>query len=111
MTHNFDPIWRVKARDEGRLRETKQDNKTGRKTRLSRSEALRAWSQIEKALASSDLVEDRQLAADVHGFVLRQPTVREVLKQHREAGVQDTDRQPQAQIAARHDRPGPEMAR
>ena len=29
VTRNFDPIWRVKARDEARLRDTKKDEKTG----------------------------------------------------------------------------------
>jgi hypothetical protein len=94
---NFDPIWRVKARDEGRLRETKEDDKTGRPARLSRSEAVQAWGKIADALASSELAGDRHLAAEIRGFVRQQPLVKEALKRQREVAP------PQ--------RPDPEMVR
>jgi hypothetical protein len=111
VTRNFDPLWRVKAGAEGRLRETKKIEKTGRQARLSRNEALQAWSQIEKALASSELAEDRLLAADIHSFVYRQPAVQEILKQRQRAATQEPRKQPQPAMAPQRDRPGPEMVR
>jgi hypothetical protein len=110
VTRNFDPIWRVKARDEARLRDTKKDEKTGRPAALSRSEALRAWGRIADALGSSDLAEDRQLASEIHGFVRRQPVVQRVMEQKRktEPAVRPA---PQREIAPRQERQGPEIER
>jgi hypothetical protein len=99
VMRNSHPLWRVKARDEGRLHETKKDNKTGRQARLSRSEALEAWGRIAEALASSEMADDRHLAAEIRGFVRRQPAVQEVLKQR------------QREALPPRERPGPEMVR
>ena len=109
-TRNYDPLWRVKARDEGRLRETKKDEKAGRPAALSRSEALRAWGRIADALGSSDLAEDRHLASEIHGFVRRQPVVQRVMEQKRktEPAVRPA---PQREIAPRQERQGPEIER
>ena len=101
VTRNFDPTWRVKARDEGRLRETKEDDKTGRQARLSRGEALHAWSRIAEALVSSELVEDRHLAAEIRGFVRRLPVIQEVLRQ----------RQREVALPQQQQKPGPETVR
>jgi hypothetical protein len=72
-----DPLWRVKARDEERLRDTKGakggEAKPGRKLLLTRVEALRAWGRIIDALAASELAEDHRLAGEIRGFVQRQP--------------------------------------
>jgi hypothetical protein len=110
VTRNFDPIWRVKARDEARLRDTKKGEKTGRPAALSRSEALRAWGRIADALGSSDLAEDRHLASEIHGFVRRQPVVQRVMEQKRktEPAVRPA---PQREIAPRPERQGPEIER
>jgi len=91
VMRNFDPIWRVKTGDEGRLRETKKHDKTGQRARLSRSEAAQAWSRIAEALASSDLSEDRHLAAEIRGFIRQQPSVQEVMRQRQ----RDSARQPE----------------
>jgi hypothetical protein len=72
VMHNFDPLWRVKARSEGRLREGEKADKTGQRARLSRGEALSAWGRIADALAASESAEDRHLAHEIRGFVQRQ---------------------------------------
>ncbi len=111
VTHNIDPILRVKARGEGRLRETKPENKTGGKMRLSRSEALQAWSQIEQALASPDLSEDLHLAAQIRGFIRQQPLVQEVAKQRQRESALQPEQARHRDSAPRHERPGPEIER
>ena len=65
---NVEPLWRLKASDEGRLHKKKAENKSGT-MRLSRQEALIAWGRIADALGSSDLLEDRQLALEIRDFI------------------------------------------
>ncbi len=68
------PLWRVKARDDERLRKTKvRDAQPGRNMVLTRAEALRAWGRIVDALTASELAEDHRLAGEIRGFVQRQP--------------------------------------
>jgi len=110
VTRNFEPIWRVKARGEGRLREAKKTEKTSGPAALSRKEALQAWGRIADALASSDLADDRHLAAEIQAFVRRQPVVQRVLEQQR-GKAQPARQAPQQEIAPRRDRPGPEFER
>ncbi len=62
VMHPFDPLWRVKARYEGRLREVERADKTGQRARLGRGEALRAWGRSADALGSSESADDRHLA-------------------------------------------------
>ena len=75
---NFDPIWRVKAREEGRqAREAGPPTKTGGAARSSRADAMRSWAHILKALSTSGHPEDRQLSRAVASFVQRAPFVQE----------------------------------
>jgi hypothetical protein len=68
---------------------------------------LQAWSRIAEALASSELFENHRLAAEIRGFIHRQPVVQELLRQRqREVVPQPQQKQPRQQ-----QRPGPEMAR
>ena len=99
VTRSAESLWRMKAGKEGRLREGKKDDKSGHQARLSRGEALQAWLRIAEALASSDQVGDRDLAAEIRGFIRRQPLVQEALKQH------------QRDVVPTRGRPGPEMER
>jgi hypothetical protein len=111
VARNFDPLWRVKARDAGRLRTTKPDSKSGQPARSSRSEALQAWGRIAEALAASDSAEDRQLAAEVHKFVRQQPVVQQVLQRRQRELVRQPEPPRQRDSAMTRDRPGPEMER
>ena len=114
---NFDPLWRVKAKQQGRLRQTGAAEKTGQRYRDSRADAMKGWAHIIRALTASESPEDRKLAEHVARFVQRAPFFQEIVRQRqREAAV--TPRQqpgPQLQQQPQHrkaiDRPGPELER
>lgn len=99
VTHNFDPLWRVRAGNEGRLREREKAEKTGQRARLSRGEALRAWGRIADALAASESADDRHLAHEIRAFVQRQPVVQALLKQR------------QREMTPQQQRPSPDIVR
>ncbi|MFG6431865.1 relaxase/mobilization nuclease domain-containing protein [Roseateles sp. LYH14W] len=84
-TRNFDSLWRMKARDEGRLRTTIRPTKSGQAVDRSRAEAMKCWGQILKALVDSEQEEDRKLASKVADFVCRTPYIQDVLRKHPEA--------------------------
>ncbi|MDE2372569.1 MAG: conjugal transfer protein TraS, partial [Burkholderiales bacterium] len=69
-TRNFDPIWRLKARQDGRLREVGARVKTGLHFQHSRNKAIEAWAQIKLALQQSEEPDDRALAERIGRFVL-----------------------------------------
>lgn len=66
---NHDPLWRIKAREDGRLRTTRAGAKSSSGARKSRAEAVDAWSQLGRALAASSVAADRDLALSIERFV------------------------------------------
>ncbi len=112
-SRNFDPLWRVKARQEGRLRQTGTAAKAGPRHWDSRAEAMKGWAYIIKALMASESHEDRKLAERVARFVKAAPFFQEVVRQRqRQAAVaprQRPDPQPESRKAI--DRPGPDLER
>jgi len=64
-----DPLWRVKAREQGRLLRDDRPVKSGEPYRASRAGALEAWAHIAHALGASDRPEDRRLSGDIARFV------------------------------------------
>ena len=112
-SRNFDPLWRVKAKQEGRLRQTGSAAKNGQRHWDSRAEAMKGWAHIIKALVASESPEDRELAKRVAHFVQATPFVKETVHQRqREAAFaprQQPGMQPQPRKAM--DRPGPELER
>ena len=81
VTRNYEALWRQKAREEGRLRQSLPTRKTGLKQADSRLRAAVSWAHILKALAASESVDDRKLAERVAQFVQEMPAVRELLRQ------------------------------
>jgi hypothetical protein len=69
QTRNYDPLWRTKAREEGRLRSKRLAVKHGAGAQLSRSKALEAWLELSAALATSPDERDRFLARSMIPFV------------------------------------------
>jgi hypothetical protein len=69
---NYDPLWRLKAKEDGRLHTRPAGSKAGAAAKLSRRQALDAWRQIAQALSSSGRQGDRELAAAIAGFVAEQ---------------------------------------
>jgi hypothetical protein len=81
-----DPLWRIKARDAGRLRLAGQAGKSGVHLRANHASALEAWAQIARALGESDKPEDRRLSADIARFVRESPAVRQRLMERPRSG-------------------------
>ncbi|MDP2406271.1 MAG: conjugal transfer protein TraS [Hydrogenophaga sp.] len=67
-----DALWRLKARDDGRLKKVWPMNKAGAQARASRTDALGAWVQIGKALARTGESKDVQLASSIAAFIQEQ---------------------------------------
>ncbi len=70
---NRDEFWRIKAREQGRLRKERPQKKGGKAPGLTRQEALDAWKQIFKALADSTSKDDQALAKRIADFVKDMP--------------------------------------
>jgi hypothetical protein len=75
-TRNYEPLWRVKAGQDGRLlKATRARFKASPASLACRVEAAEAWSHIAKALAASADPGDRSLAQAVARFVRETPAV------------------------------------
>ena len=70
---NYDSLWRIKAREDGRLRTSRMNTKSGQRARATRAEAVEAWMQVGRALASSGDAVDRELARSIAVFVREMP--------------------------------------
>ena len=68
VTRNYEPLWRLKARQDGRLLKTRPARKSGRVALAHRSQAAEAWGQIAKALSTSTDPKDRILAGAIVRF-------------------------------------------
>lgn len=55
-------LWRIKAREDGRLRNGQQDSQNGSRSQASRAYAAEAWNHLGKALAMSGDPADLNLA-------------------------------------------------
>ena len=64
-----DPLWRLKAQADGRLRHAPSTKRSGPLDHPAKTAAVDAWVQIGLALAKSGEAADRQLAAHVARFV------------------------------------------
>jgi hypothetical protein len=81
-----DELWRLKAKDDGRLRKPRPSGMTGANARASRSEALYAWMNIEQALAKTGEANDVKLAGSVAAFVHEATTTWATLRTEQEVG-------------------------
>jgi hypothetical protein len=72
-SRNYDPLWRVKAREEGRLRTASTGAKSSAQARATRAEAVEAWVHMGRALAMSGDAADRDLARSIATFVKEMP--------------------------------------
>lgn len=62
---NHDDLWRIKARQEGRLLTSRTGAKSSSQARTTRSEAAEAWVHVGDALARSGDSDDRELARSI----------------------------------------------
>lgn len=68
-SRNHDPLWRIKAREDGRLRTTRAAVKAGQRSGATRAEAVEAWLQVGRALEASGDLADQGLARSIARFV------------------------------------------
>jgi hypothetical protein len=68
-SRNYEPLWRIKAREGGRLRTGRSSAKSDLRARASSAEVMDAWMQVGRALASSSDQADRALAQSINAFV------------------------------------------
>jgi hypothetical protein len=73
-TRNYDPLWRLKAREDGRLRTVRAGAKSGAQARATRAEAVEAWMHVGRALAMSGDAADRDLARSIATFIKDMPS-------------------------------------
>jgi hypothetical protein len=67
LGQDYDPLWRVKAREDGRLLRNGRSEKSG--TVVGAMRAVEGWMHIGQALARSSDPADRKLAASIAQFV------------------------------------------
>jgi hypothetical protein len=70
---NYDPLWRIKAREDGRLRTRRPSTKSSAHARSTRAEAVEAWMEVGRALATSTDKGDRDLARSIAAFIQEMP--------------------------------------
>jgi hypothetical protein len=72
-SRNSDALWRIKAREEGRLRRDRSGTGLGPQARATRADVLEAWMQIGRALVVSGDAGDRALARSIAAFIQEMP--------------------------------------
>ncbi|WP_422016672.1 relaxase/mobilization nuclease domain-containing protein [Roseateles sp.] len=72
---SFEPLWRINAREDGRLRADHSDAVGGAPAYAARAVTAEAWMHIGRALALSGDAADRKLAQAVVNFVQGMPHV------------------------------------
>ena len=112
-SRNYEALWRLKAKEEGRLQVCRPAAKSGERHLTSRNDAAIAWAHIMKALAASDVASDRQLAENIKQFLIQSPHVKKVLRLRQRETVPSArhaiERAPQPAMTKR--RPDPEIER
>ncbi len=68
QSRSYEPLWRLKARGDGRLRSEFAAGKQEAKPGGTRAEAKDAWQQISRALSASAEAQDRELARAIDTF-------------------------------------------
>ena len=87
-SRNYPPLWRIKAREEGRERKAFASHKSGARVSASRAEAGQAWSRLAAVLSASAERSDRDLAVAIG---------RQIEQQRRQVRVQDCNVSVQSQ--------------
>jgi hypothetical protein len=97
QSRGYLPLWRIKAREEGRERKTLPKWKA--RATIEHSQAVEAWEQIARALSTSSEPTDRRLALDVAGFLKGETRPRD--QEHRLVTGPERDLQPQSRSQGR----------
>ena len=89
-SRNYDPLWRIKAREDGRLRTGRPGVKSSAQARATRAEAVGAWMNVERALMASGDSADRNLARSIAAFVKGMPSTMAAVEPSRDPEVNPT---------------------
>jgi len=110
---NYEPIWRVKAGAEGRLKTGRAPERSGAGFTRSQAFALQAWDRIITGLARSESVEDRDLAVKADRFIRSTPFAIDHMRKREQARAQEerTRAAPEIPRVVSRTRDGPEMER
>jgi hypothetical protein len=68
-SRNYDSLWRIKAREDGRLRTSRLGTQSSPQARATRADAVEAWMQIGRALVASGDPADQSLARSIATFI------------------------------------------
>lgn len=79
-TRHFDPVWRLKAHDEGRMRFRSPETRDGDAYQQRCAQAMSSWAEILAALHESDRDDDRRLAEEVGKFLRNTPFIKQLLR-------------------------------
>ena len=117
--HSYEPIWRVKARQEGRLRTRSASEKASPAATRTRETALAVWVKLAQELVKSPEAKDRQLAGAIARYVQQTPAAiehirkRQSEKQREPPGMQSPSRAAPDRVRTRSEiervRTGPEI--
>jgi hypothetical protein len=74
-SQNYEPLWRIKARQDGRLCTDGAVGKRSAHAMVGRAAAVESWREIAKALMRSEDKSDRDLALAVAQYISDSPAV------------------------------------
>ena len=90
QSRSYLPLWRIKAREQGR--ERKPPAKPKARETVAHSQAIEAWDQIERALSASSEAGDRRLALEIGEFLRGEAPSRDRGQQVREGPALELQR-------------------
>jgi len=110
-TRNFEPLWRLKAREQGNLKTSMAPTKSGPAFEKTHNDTLKIWANILLALNESERADDRKLLSQLTDFLCHTPYIREVLQKHPQALPMVRRHLEAQQKAPTRERSGPEWSR
>lgn len=111
-SRRYESLWRLKARQEGRVRVQPAMANAAAPASRGRAEAMLSWAHILNALAASQVDGDRELAMRLSSFVRGSPVFNEAEIRRRQQGAQVSPERTTAQvIAAPRERVRPSLER
>lgn len=101
-SRRYEPLWRLKAREEGRVRVQPAMANAAAPASRGRADAMLSWAHILNALAASEVDGDRELAMRISSFVRSSTVFRAAEHRQRQQGEQEPRESPTARV---HDVP------
>jgi hypothetical protein len=110
--HSYEPIWLVKAREEGRLRTRSASEKSSPAATRTRETALAVWVKLAQALVKSPDAKDRHLAGAIARYVQQTPAaIEHMRKRQNERQSELPGMRSPSRVGPERVRTGPEIER